>query len=190
MPRLFTAIEIPQTISQSLASHRGGLPGSRWMDQSSYHITLRFFGDVDNRSAYDIADLLGDVSRDPFTVELDGLGSFGGDRPRALYAGVVPSRPLMELQAEHERIARRCGLPAETRKFTPHVTLARLGGPASPREVADYLALQGHVPRRQFSIERFVLLSSRSSFGGGPYVIEEDYPLSARFVPAVRSARS
>ena len=39
---------------------------------------------------------------------------------------VKPEPALMELQAEQERRLRRVGVAPETRKFTPHVTLARL----------------------------------------------------------------
>ncbi len=71
---------------------------------------------------------------------------------------------------------RQIGLPPETRKFTPHVTLARLRN-ASPIDVADYMATRGHFPKLTFTAARFVLFSSRASTGGGPYVVEAAYPL-------------
>ena len=70
---------------------------------------------------------------------------------------------------------RRIGLPPETRKFTPHVTLARVRR-VGTRAVADYLASRGALGRR-LPAERFVLFSSRDSAGGGPYVVEAAYPL-------------
>src|SRR4030095_16760808 len=82
--------------------------------------------------------------------------------------------PLSDLQAEQERLIRRAGLPPEKRKFTPHVTLARLRD-ASPIEVADYMATRGHFPRLDFTAHRVVLFSSRDSVGGGPYVVEAPY---------------
>ena len=72
---------------------------------------------------------------------------------------------------------RQVGLLPETRKFTPHVTLARLKN-ASPIDVADYITTRGHFPKLAFTADRFVLYSSRASVGGGPYVIEAAYPLS------------
>lgn len=175
MPRLFTGLEVPESIARDLALHRGGLPGARWIEPDLYHITLRFLGDVDGRVARDVEDLLGTVGRAPIDVELTGLDAFGGSRPRALIATVAPHRALADLQAEHERVARQAGLPPEPRKFTPHVTLARLNGATSARHVADYLAMQGHVPRRTFTAERFVLFSARASTGGGPYLVERGY---------------
>lgn len=177
MPRLFTGLEIPPEIGETLSGLRGGLPGARWIDPENYHVTLRFIGDIDGISANEIAGVLARVNRKPFDVQLQGLQSFGGKKPRAVVASVVPSRPLLELQAELERLIRRVGLDPEGRKFTPHVTLARLRD-ASDRDVADYLAVRGYFPTKVFTAQRFVLFSSRASIGGGPYVVEDAYALS------------
>jgi RNA 2',3'-cyclic 3'-phosphodiesterase len=178
MPRLFTGLEIPEDIGDSLSCLRGGLPGARWIDPENYHVTLRFIGDIDGMAANEIASILPSIKRAPFEVKLQGLSSFGGKKPRAVVASVAPCRPLMELQAELERMMQRVGLDPEGRKFTPHVTLARLRD-ASNRDVADYLSVRGYFPSRTFMVDRFVLFSSRASVGGGPYIVEDEYALSA-----------
>ena len=109
-------------------------------------------------------------------MALGGLDVFGGAKPRALIATARSAPALLELQAEHERLMRRIGLPAETRKFVPHVTLARLKN-TPVRAVADFLALRGWLATREFRCEHFTLFSSRDSVGGGPYVTEAVYPL-------------
>jgi 2'-5' RNA ligase len=93
-------------------------------------------------------------------------------------ATATPSPPLIELQAEHERLMQRIGLAPEGRKYTPHVTLARLRE-SSSRQVADYLAVREPYRSTAFAASRFVLYSSRASVGGGPYVVEASYPLAA-----------
>lgn len=178
MPRLFTGVELPPDIVQALASLRGGLPGARWIDPENYHLTMRFIGDVDDATAHEVASLLGRVKREPFELYMEGLTSFGGRKPRAVVANVAPSPALMEAQGEQERLMQRMGLEPEGRKYTPHVTLARLRD-VSSREVADYLAARGYFRTAAFPVSRFVLFSSRDSVGGGPYVVEEAYPLSA-----------
>jgi RNA 2',3'-cyclic 3'-phosphodiesterase len=177
MPRLFTGLEIPPEIAQSLSMMRGGLPGARWIDPENYHVTLRFIGDIDDALAREIAYLLDQVRRRAFEVRFNGLSSFGGRRPRAVIAAIPPVAPLIELQAEHERIMQRVGLEPEGRKFSAHVTLARLRD-SSSRQVADYLAARGPFATLSFPISRFVLFSSRASVGGGPYVVEAAYPLA------------
>ena len=179
MPRLFTGIAIPPGIGAQLDLHRGGLPGARWIEAADYHVTLRFLGDVEVTLAEDFHELLVERRvRAPLDIVLDGLASFGGDRPRAIYAALAPNPDLADLQAEHERLARRAGAEPERRRFTPHVTLARLRREAGPEAVAAYLAGAGIVPRLSFTATEVALFSARESRGGGPYVVEATYPLA------------
>lgn len=187
MPRLFAALEVPRDAALSLSLLRGGLSGARWIDAENYHITLRFIGDVDRHMAGEIADALERVRRATFFVSLSGVGAFGGKKPHSVYAAVLQSPALTLLQSELERICQRLGLEAEPRKFTPHVTLARLKN-TSAEQAAHYLSGRGDFSALPFKAGRFVLMSSRDSVGGGPYIIEEAYPLTA--ASAARSSHS
>lgn len=175
MPRLFTGLEIPQSIAERLTMLSAGLPGARWIDPENYHITLRFIGDVDDIVAHEFASALAEIRFEPFDLQLDGLGSFGGKKPRAIWAGIAPSEPLLALQRAHEGAARAAGLPPEPRNFTPHLTLARLRD-VRPQGVADYIEANGLFLTTPFRIERFALFSARASRGGGPYVVEDHFP--------------
>ncbi len=176
MPRLFTALELPGPVAGQIAQMRGGVVGARWLAPEDYHITLRFIGDIDARAAHEVAETLGDIHRPKATIRFEGLSWFGGDRPRAIVAKVKAEPALVDLQAEQERRLRRIGVEPETRKYTPHVTLARLRGVAQAA-VADYLAARGVLVAEGFTAERFVLFSARDGTGGGPYVVEAAYPL-------------
>jgi RNA 2',3'-cyclic 3'-phosphodiesterase len=176
MPRLFTGVEIPSDIGLALSSLRGGLPGARWIDPENYHLTLRFIGDVDDAVAHEVESLLDRVKRGAFELHISGLTSFGGRKPRAVVANVAPAQALLDVQAEQERLMQRIGLEPEGRKYTPHVTLARLRE-SSSRDVAEYLAARGFFRTSPFKVSRFVLFSSRASTGGGPYIVEASYPL-------------
>ncbi|MFC5386924.1 RNA 2',3'-cyclic phosphodiesterase [Aquamicrobium segne] len=177
MPRLFTALEIPGNVALSLSLLRGGLPGARWIDTENYHITLRFIGDVEGHVADEIADALDRVRRPSFSLSLAGVGAFGQKKPHSIWAGVAPSPELSMLQAEIDRICQRYGIGADPRKFMPHVTLARLRNVSAP-DTAHYLSGRGNFSTASFKVGRFVLMSSRDSVGGGPYVIEEAWPLT------------
>lgn len=176
MPRLFTGIEISPAIALELAALRGGIPGARWVEPENYHLTLRFIGDVDDAIGREIIHMLGLVRRRGFELTLEGLGQFGGRKPRAVFVAASPRPLLIELQAEHERLLQRIGLPPEPRKYTPHITLARLRD-VSTHRVADYLASRGPYRSPPFHVARFVLFSARAATGGGPYVVEAAYPL-------------
>jgi 2'-5' RNA ligase len=176
MPRLFVALEVPRNAAMSLSLLRGGLPGARWIDVENFHITLRFIGDIDGRTADEVVDRLDRIERPEFQLALSGIGSFGSKKPHSIFAGVRQDPEMVALQGEIERICQRLGLPADPRKFTPHVTLARLRN-ARTEDVAHYLTGRGNFQTSAFTVNRFVLMSSKESVGGGPYVTEEVFPL-------------
>lgn len=178
MPRLFAALEIPDDVCAELTQLRGGLFGARWIEEEDLHLTLRFIGDIDMRLAEEIEDELADIRKPAFPVTLETLDWFGGDKPRAIIVKAKASPELVALQAKIETALRRLGAPPEPRKFTPHVTLARLRG-ASAAGVADYLSARSYFRARSFTADRFALFSARESVGGGPYVVERAYPLLA-----------
>lgn len=179
MPRLFVALEVPHNAAMSLSLLRGGLQGARWIDTENYHLTLRFIGDVEHHVADEIVHALERIRRYEFRLGLSGLGVFGGKKPHSLFATPTASPDLIELQAEIERICQRLRLPADPRKFTPHVTVARLRN-TPPETVARYLSSRGDFYVPSFTVNRFVLMSSRESVGGGPYIVEESYALTPR----------
>ena len=176
MPRLFSGIEIPASVARRLTLVRAGLAGARWIDPENYHVTLALSRRRRRHVARDFAHSLGDIAASPFELRIDALGSFGGRKPRAIFAAIAPSNALESLQRAHERAARAAGLPPEPRNYTPHVTVARLRGTSS-ESVATYLERQGGFCSEPFEVSRFVLFSSRASVGGGPYVVEAAYPL-------------
>jgi 2'-5' RNA ligase len=176
MPRLFTGLEVPDPIRSALARLRQPLPGAKWIEAEDLHITLRFIGDIDNRSAEEFAHSLAGIEGQAFELRLAGLGAFGGNDPRSLWAGIEAGPELEALARAHDRAARATGLPAEARKFRPHLTLARLRH--SPVDlVARFLQRHGGFRSEPFFVGRFVLFSSKPRSGGGPYVVEESFPL-------------
>ena len=178
MPRLFTGVEIPDDVAFDLDLMRGGISGARWIDRESYHITLRFIGDIEEGLAREISYELDGVEAKPFQLRLSGCGVFGGNKPHTLYASVEESPELRRLQSIHERICQALGLPPEPRKFAPHVTLARLKEP-DLQALHRFIASHNLYKSRMFEVRRFVLFSSRPSRGGGPYAVEESYHLQA-----------
>lgn len=137
---------------------------------------MRFIGDIDDGLAREIAHELDHVAAKPFPVRLKGIGLFGGNKPHSIYVGVEESAELRRLQATHERLCQMLGLGAEQRKFTPHVTLARLRDP-DIASVHRFVASHNLYQSRLFNVGHFVLFSSRPSRGGGPYAVEEAYAL-------------
>lgn len=167
---------MPGEISDRLEMLKGGLDAVRWVERENYHITLRFIGDVDGTTAERFCEALARIRAKQFSLTLDGVGSFGRGHPRAVWAGVSQSEPLAALAHAHEQAALAAGLEPEGRNFHPHVTLARMNsGRAS--EVAKYLEYNGAFLSPGFTVTKFVVFSARESRGGGPYVVEQEFPL-------------
>jgi 2'-5' RNA ligase len=72
MPRLFSGLELPEAVVGQLALMRGGVVGARWLEPEDYHVTLRFIGDIDARTARDIDETLSDIRRPKALVSFEG----------------------------------------------------------------------------------------------------------------------
>ena len=159
--RLFVAIAMPEDVTARLSAVMGGLDGARWVDPDDLHLTLRFVGEVGRDAAEDLAAALSSLRAPAFPLRLTGFGHFGsGRRVRALWAGVEPQPALTLLQGRVEAAARRAGQPAETRKFVPHVTLARMAGAVPADAVAHWTALRGPFAAGPFEVREAVLFES------------------------------
>jgi RNA 2',3'-cyclic 3'-phosphodiesterase len=176
MMRLFAALALPDAVAETLLALQAGVPGARWQKREQLHLTLRFIGEVDGAMTAAIDEALTTVAAPAFTLRLKGTGSFGGRLPRDLWAGVEPSAPLEHLNRKIESALQRIGLEAERRKFTPHVTLARLKG--TPKgAVADFLSDHALYTSDPFQVAGFVLYSSKLTSDGAIYRAERAYAL-------------
>lgn len=177
MVRLFIGIAIPAEIRFQLSLMASGIPGARWTPEESYHLTLRFIGEVDQGMADDIDDTLRHIRVAPFELALSGVGYFGSGRSaRALWVGVAKNEALLHLQAKLETALQRMGLPAEERKYTPHVTLARLRNTRAAR-LETYIADHAGFQAPPFRVTEFTLFSSFLSSSGPIYTPELTYEM-------------
>ena len=175
MPRLFTGLEIPLAQAQRLMMLRGDIITARWIAPENYHITLRFLGDISQMQADDYIARLEQLAFEPFDLTIRGVGHFGTKRAHALWAGLEPSDPLVQLHRVHEKCAVNIGLEPEPRKFTPHITLARLSR-TRLSTIAPFLADYSGFQLEPFRVTQAALYSAKPSTGGGPYVVEEVFP--------------
>ena len=157
----------------------GGIPGARWTPQQNMHLTVRFIGEVSEPHLGDIDSALSAVHAPSFSLSLDGVGAFGEKkRPRVIWAGVEPSPALAHLHNKIESALVRAGLDPDTRKFTPHITLARLKSNKAPR-VGDFIASRNPFHAGPFPVESFTLYSSFLSAAGAIHREEATYLLEA-----------
>lgn len=179
MIRLFVGLALPEDLRAVLAGRQNGVPGARWVEPKNLHVTLRFIGEVDEHVAADIDAELAEVRAPAPVVELNGLGRFGDKRgARILHVGVEPAPALVHLRDKVESACVRAGLAPETRKFKPHVTLARFGGFGGGGRVDDIVAANTSWRPGTFTADHFVLFSSHLGHNGADYTAERVYPLA------------
>ena len=176
MLRLFAALPIRSDIADQLVPLQQGVPGAKWRPRENFHITLRFFGDVDPNLAVDLDMALGEIKAPQMKIALSGVGWFGTREPYSLWAGVAFNAALAELASVFERPARRLGLHLEKRKYQPHVTLAYCHH-TLPEDAARFADKHKGFKTPEFWADRFYLYSSQLGNGPSRYRIEAEYPL-------------
>lgn len=177
MIRLFVGLALPDAVRDRLATLQNGVPGARWVPPETFHVTLRFVGEIDEDVAADLDAELATLSAPAVPVRLRGLGRFGDKRgARALWVGVEPVPELLHLHGKVESACVRAGLDAASRRYVPHVTLARFGKPGGPR-VDEVVAANGDWDGGAFVAGHVVLYRSLLGHDGATYEALAEYPL-------------
>jgi len=176
MLRLFAGINLPPELKLRLSLLASGVPGAKWVDPGNYHLTLRFIGEVDEGVAADIDAALAQIRARRFEVTLATIGHFG---LRMLWVGVERNPALQHLHEKIESALHRLGLPPEERRYTPHVSLARLKG-TNEAKLKDYLGEHALFRAAPFRVETFSLIASYLTKSGAIYEDQADYALEPR----------
>jgi 2'-5' RNA ligase len=133
--RVFIAVEIPLSIRQAIHNQTESLRAAlgrdlvRWVPIENMHLTLKFIGDVSPTNLKFISQMLTVETKNcaPFSMDMGRLGSFPTSRrARVIWIGIHAPAALTSLQRGLESAAARLGYEAETRPFSPHLTIGRV----------------------------------------------------------------
>lgn len=179
MYRLFVAIDVPPEVRTQLARISYGLPGAKWADDSQLHVTIRFIGEVDGGVMRDVDEGLRTIKLPPIELHFNGMGVFPPrKRPEQLWIGIRKDEGLLRLRNRIEAALERSGVKRESRKFAPHVGLARLKG-TPPEKLAQFLTDVAFFKPDSFVASEFCLFSSVLSSQMALHEVEAAYPLDA-----------
>ena len=178
MIRLFAGLALPQPVRQTLAFMQGGIPGARWTAEANHHLSLAFIGEVEEPVAEDIDAALVEIHAPAFDLALAGVGQFDRNgQTKIVWAGTRPCPALEHLQEKvHSALAQR-GLPVESRKFHPHVSLARLAAHPAQDRVMNYIADHALFATPVFRVRQFTLFESLRGNGAPVYLPAATYDL-------------
>jgi 2'-5' RNA ligase len=175
--RLFVALDLPWEVKEELSDLSCNLPGARWVPTENFHLTLRFIGEASRLQAEEIDLALATLRGRSFGFSLSGLGWFEkAGRVNTVYAGVERNEDLGRLQAKVETALHRVGLAPDRRRFTPHVTLARLDGPVTP-QLASFVSANNLYRSAPIRADNVTLFSSFLGKDQPTYTPEAEYAL-------------
>lgn len=177
MYRLFVAIDFPPWVIRELVTLCFGLRGARWFSEDQMHLTIRFIGEVEGGLFRDATAALRSVVVEPLELELEGVGVFPSNRaPEVLWVGVRKSESLLQLKRKIDSALVQSGIPRESRKLSPHVTIARLK--STPLDhLARFVAGNNLFRTEPFTAEQFCLYSSFLASQGAIHTVEAEYEL-------------
>ncbi len=177
--RLFTAIDIPDEVREKLRSLTTELMPTAplaWSPAANWHVTTKFIGDFSDGSAMEAA--LAAVRVPGFDVEIRGLGWYPNPhQPRVFFAGVAAPEELGDLHDQTDAVCGRLGVPRETKRYSPHLTLARIKIPVPLVEMRRVIGDLPTIDFGKFHVGSFWLYASRMGPEGSIYRRLKEFPL-------------
>ncbi len=179
--RLFVAVDPPAAAQESIAGISNGLAGARWTRVPQFHVTLKFFGAVEEAKVARIAAALAGVAVPAFSLAAAGFGVFPSFRsPRVLWIGLSPPAPLAALhEAIESRVAAFTEVEADEKPYSPHLTLARLN-PSTAAAVRAWMEERERFVEGPWEVDAFFLYASHLTPRGAVHRRLQEYPLSPR----------
>ena len=181
--RSFLALEIPDRVRARIIERGEGLrrkfPPARWTRPEGWHLTLKFLGEVERRLIEDLATELRSCLRGAgtVTVRFDRTGFFPSPkRPRVAWIGGATTGAQDVVNAV-ERAAEKYGFARERRRWSVHVTLARLKSQWPATAVEEFLEWGKELEIDPFECREVVLFESDLQPGGAVYTALVRLPL-------------
>jgi 2'-5' RNA ligase len=179
--RCFIAIELPDEIRRGLRELQAQLKAAgqapvKWVEPENIHLTLKFLGNVAADRIDGIALAMTEAVRgtSPFSLEVRELGVFPNPRRvQIVWVGVSgETEKLSKLQQRIESGLAKLGFAPENRRFTPHLTLARLRDRATPQErekLGQTIAETEFATAQDFTVDSVKLMKSQLTREGPIY---------------------
>ena len=178
MMRAFVGILIPPEITRMLTGVQVGLKHGRLVPPENFHITLAFLGEQPEPVIEDVHTLLDGIHPEEIELNIEGLGVFGGEKPRLLFAEIVPNKALSALRKRVRTAAREAGIELEHSRYHPHVTLARFGSGLVGPDVIDlqqFISARMARTKGAFTAQGFSLFESRLGSEAPHYSVLAEY---------------
>jgi RNA 2',3'-cyclic 3'-phosphodiesterase len=188
MVRLFVGIRIenqPKLVELS-SNLREILADSNinWVEPESFHLTLKFLGDVESFYINSINMLLSHLSskHQPFNLHFNKLGFFGNIlQPRVIWFNFRPSGELNLLQQSVDHTLNELGFEIENHAYKPHLTLGRVKRMKDNNEFSQMVNSQPEYTG-SIKIQRFQLIESVLKPSGPVYTTITEFNFKSELI--------
>ncbi len=179
--RLFTAIDLPQEVVDTLARLIERLrPAARigWSPAANLHITTKFIGECPDARLGELTGALTAMdARESVPIDVHGVGFFPNPHsPRVFWTGVHAAEGLAALARDTDTALEPLGIQPEKRPFSPHLTLARIKQPVPIQPLREAIAALASTAFGAFTADRFYLYRSQLRPSGSVYTKLSDFP--------------
>lgn len=163
--RLFVAIDLPQTVKNKIVHFQKNLAlkiNANWISPDNMHLTLVFIGDTDYNQIPEILASLDNINLKKFRLFLDKINGFPSlDNPHSLWIGCLENKSLLILQKNIFDKLSRLGFTCDSKKFCPHITIARIKKKKNLKSLGD-----SNLSLEEFQVDQFALYDSTEGLAG------------------------
>lgn len=179
MIRSFLAIEVPVPVQKRIEKiqedFKSSDPDVRWVSPDKIHLTLKFFGDIEESKVDSIMSSIEKPvqSTQPFQLKVHGTGAFPNPKnPRIVWVGLTEGKEaLSHLQRQLESSLEKVEFPPEDRSFHPHLTLGRVKSSRGKGTLSAKIEKYREEEYGEFQVERVILFKSDLKPSGPVYTI-------------------
>ena len=186
--RCFIAIELNEGIRRRLVQLQDRLrnkmhhpSGITWVKHGRMHLTLKFLGEVDDAAINDICSAVSQAAAlsESFDFELGNCGCFGSPgSARVLWVGITDGQNHLEnLHRAVDKHLSLIGFPPERRKFSAHLTLARIRNVKAGRLIRPVVDQMEPATFGIHHVNQITVFQSDLSSGGPVYTPLHHAPL-------------
>ena len=188
MIRSFLAIELPKLILKKIEEVQRDLRSTRadvrWVNPEKIHLTLKFFGNIEESRIDPIFKSIEEPIRNtpPYSIEVKGVGAFPQLRnPRVIWIGLVNGKEILtSFQKQIETQLEKIGFQTENRPFHPHLTLGRMKSSRGREEMVGRMEKHREEEFGDFQVERVILFKSDLKPSGPVYTLLREMKLGGR----------
>ena len=172
--RAFIAVEVPVSLELENFSRavRDTNADLKMVNLVNVHLTLKFLGDIDKSLVPEIQAVMNHALAGirPFSMKLRGTGAFPNlNRMSVIWAGMENADPLVTIAEKIDAGLKPLGFQPERRKYSPHVTIARVRAGRNRDRLVDVIARFSDTDFGAVPVSRILLKKSVLTPGGPIY---------------------